>query len=74
MNINKIKLVLYDNLVDQAYSKFNETLINNQDPRNQIEHHETARAEYLNENDLEDINKQNFSNSQLYPQNVTTSS
>ena len=27
----------YGDVVDQVYSKFNETLINNQDPRGQIE-------------------------------------
>ena len=31
-------------LVDQAYSKFNETLINNQDSHSQIKNDETAGA------------------------------
>ena len=32
--------------VDQAYSKFNEILINNQDPQSQIENNETPGAKY----------------------------
>ena len=32
--------------VDQAYSKFNEILINNQDPQNHIENNETPGAKY----------------------------
>ena len=35
VNTNKIKFEPYGDLVDQAYSKFNETLINNQDPQRQ---------------------------------------
>ena len=35
--VNKMKFEPYGDVVDQAYSKFNETLINNQDPRGQIE-------------------------------------
>ena len=31
ININKIKFEPYGNSVNQAYSQFNETLINNQD-------------------------------------------
>ena len=36
-NVNKMKFETYGDVVDQVYSKFNETLINNQDPRGQIE-------------------------------------
>ena len=35
--------------------RFNETLINNQNPHSQIENDETPEAEYPNENDSEDI-------------------
>ena len=34
--------------------RFNETLINNQDPHSQIENDETSEAGYSNENDSED--------------------
>ena len=34
--------------------RFNETLINNQDPHSQIENDETPEAEYPNGNDSED--------------------
>ena len=37
VNIKKMKSEPYCDVVDQVYSKFNETLINNQDPRGQIE-------------------------------------
>ena len=33
VNTNRIKFQPYGDLVDQIYSKFNETLINNQDPQ-----------------------------------------
>ena len=41
-------------LVDEVYSRLNETLINNQDPRSQIENDEIPGAEYPNDNDSED--------------------
>ena len=41
-------------LVDQAFSQFNENLINNQDPHSQIENEETSGAGYYNENDSKD--------------------
>ena len=44
-----MKFEPYGDLVDQAYSKFNETLVNNQDPQSQIENDETPGAEYSNE-------------------------
>ena len=37
VNVKKMKSEPYGDVVDQVYSKFNETLINNQDPRGQIE-------------------------------------
>ena len=49
VNRNNIKFEPYGDLVDQAYSKFNETLINNQDPKSQIENDETPGAKYSNE-------------------------
>ena len=59
VNRNKIKFEPYRDLVDQAFSQFNENSINNQDPHSQIKNDETSEAEYLNENDSEDteINK-----------------
>ena len=47
VHINKMKFELYGDLVDQAFSQFNENLINNQDPHSQIENDETLGAEYL---------------------------
>ena len=35
--MNKIKLEPYGDLLDQAFSQFNENLITNQDPHSQIE-------------------------------------
>ena len=49
VNTNKIKSEPHGDLVDQAYSQFNETLINNQDSQIQIENDETPGAEYSNE-------------------------
>ena len=43
----------YGDLVDQTYSKFNETLINNQGTHKQIENDETPQAEYPHENNSE---------------------
>ena len=37
VNRNKIKFEPYNDLVDQAFSQFNENSINNQDPHSQIE-------------------------------------
>ena len=54
VNINKIKFEPYGDLVDEVYSRLNETLTNNQDPQNQIENDEIPGAEYPNDNDLED--------------------
>ena len=51
---NKIKFEPYGDLVDQAFSQFNENSINNQDSHSQIENDETPGAEYPNENDSED--------------------
>ena len=52
--MNKIKFEPYGDLVDQAFSQFNENLINNQDPHSQIENDETSGAGYCNANDSED--------------------
>ena len=42
-------------LVDQAFSQFNENSFNNQDPHSQVENDETPVAEYLNENFMPQI-------------------
>ena len=52
INRNKIKFEPYDDLIDQAFSQFNENLINNQDPHSQAD--ETPEAEYPNENHSDD--------------------
>ena len=54
VKINKIKLEPYDDLDEQAYSKFHDTLINNQDAHFQNENVETSGTEYANENYSED--------------------
>ena len=51
VNINKIKFEPYGDVVDQIYSKCNETLINNQDPQSQIENDENPGAANPIEND-----------------------
>ena len=43
----------YEDLVDQIYSEFHETLINNQDPHSQIESDETPGPKYSSANDSE---------------------
>ena len=48
-NRNKIKFEPYGDLVDQAFSQFNENSINNQDPHSQVENDEKSEAEYLND-------------------------
>ena len=48
VNANKIKFEPYGGLVDEAYSKFNEILLNNQDPQSQFENDEILEAEYSN--------------------------
>ena len=53
-NINKIKFEPYGNLVDEVYSRLNETLVNNQNPHSQIENDEIPGAEYPNDNDSQD--------------------
>ena len=53
-NRNKIRFEPNSDLVDQAFSQFNENYINNQDSHNQIENHETTEADYPNENNSED--------------------
>ena len=53
VNINKIKFERYGDLVDEVYSRFNETLINNQDPHGQMENDQISGAEYPSDNDSE---------------------
>ena len=60
INRTKIKFEPYGDLVNQAFSEFNENSINNHDPHNETENDESQEAEYPSEND---INKQNFCNS-----------
>ena len=55
--MNLIKFESYGDLVDRAFSQFNENLITNQEPHNQIENDETPWAQYPNENDLENRKK-----------------
>ena len=82
---NKIKFESNDDLVDQAFCKFNENSINNQDSHSQIQNDGTPGAECPNENDSEytEISKTsaipNFMQqlnaatlSQLYPPNITS--
>ena len=54
VNINKIKFEPYGDLVDQVYSRFNETLINNQDPHGQMKNDQISGAEYSSDNDSEE--------------------
>ena len=51
VNNNKIKFKPCGDLVDEVYSRLNETLFNNQDPYSQIENEEITGAEYRNDND-----------------------
>ena len=71
ININKIKFETYGNLVNNVYSRLNETLINNQEPHSQIQNNEILGAEYPNSNDPEDRNKLNFYNSYFCVPNIT---
>ena len=68
VNMNKIKLEPYGDLVDQAFSQFNENSIIFQDPHSQTEHDETLGAEYPNENDSEET-ETNIT-SALYARNI----
>ena len=54
INIKKIKFEPYGDLVDQAFVKFNENLISNQDPHGKIQNDEKPEVEYPNESDLEE--------------------
>ena len=53
-NRNKIKFEPCGDVVDQAFSQFNENSINNPDPQSQIENNQTPEADYPNENDSKD--------------------
>ena len=53
VNINKMKFEPYGELVDSAFSQFNENLINNQDPDSQIKNDETSGTKYPNGSDTE---------------------
>lgn len=44
----------YHDLVDQTFLQFNDNLINNQDPQNQIENKEKLGAKYPKESDSEE--------------------
>ena len=69
INRNKIKFEPYDDLVDQAFSAFNENSFNNQDQHSQIENYETPEVEYPNEIDSEDTETNKTSaNSHFMPQ------
>ena len=57
VNSKKIKFESYGDLVDQAFSQFNENSINNHDSHSQIENDETPGVEYPNENYSEDTEK-----------------
>ena len=48
VNVNKIKFEPYGGLVDQVFLQYNENLINNEDPQNQIENYETLGEKYPN--------------------------
>ena len=72
--MNKIKFEQYGDLVDQVFSKFNESSISSQDLCSQTENDETSGAEYPNENDSEDKKKKKkFCNSQFSTTNITRS-
>ena len=49
VNRSKVNFEAYGDLVDQAFSQFNENYINKQDSHSQIENDETPGAEYPNE-------------------------
>ena len=53
--MNLIKFEPHGDLVDRAFSQFNENL--NQEPHSQTENDETPWAQYPNENDLENRKK-----------------
>ena len=53
-NRNKRRFQPYGDLVDQAFSQFNEKPIENHNPHSQIENDETPGSGYPNENELED--------------------
>ena len=54
VNQNKMKFDPYHDLVDQTFLQFNDNLINNQDPQNQIENKEKLGAKYPKESDSEE--------------------
>ena len=56
-NLNKTKSEAYGSLVDQVFLQFNENLINNQDPQSQIKKNETLGAEYPDQNDSDNTEK-----------------
>ena len=63
-----MKFKSYLDLVYQAFSQFNENLINNQDPHSQIENDETPGAEYPNESDSVEGETNNSALLNLIPQ------
>ena len=71
-NINKIKFEPYGNLVDEVYSRLNETLVNNQNPHSQIENDEIPGAEYPNDNDSEDTETNKTSTTPTFMPKIST--
>ena len=57
----KTRFEPYVDLVDQAFSQFNENSINNQDSHRKIENDETTEAEYPNEVDSGNTEKNKIS-------------
>ena len=53
LNSNKIKFEPYGDLADEAYSRCNVNILDNQDPFGQTENDETGQAVYSNDQDDE---------------------
>lgn len=53
VHLTKLKFVTYEDLLDHAFSQFNETLLTIEIQYNQIENDERPCTEYTNENDSE---------------------
>ena len=73
VNISKIKFEPNDDLVDQAFSQFNENAIsiNNQDPYSQTDNDETPVAKYPNGNESKCIvTRKKCCNSQFYAREI----
>ena len=59
VNVNNNKFKPYGELIDEVYSRLNDTLIINRNPYSQIENDEIPGAEYPNDKDSEGINSLN---------------